>query len=352
MTVCSEQKAVSSKNQRRWEKFIDRALRAMASALCLLGAVLLTLSFRTEAQQPEKIFRIGVLVSPSESYISYRVGAFRQRLRELGYVEGKNVAIEYRYAEGKLDRLPDLAGELVGLKVDVIVTVGPASRIAMKASSTIPIVTAGSSDPVGDGLVSSLARPSGNITGLSLRFPELDRKRLELLREAFPKVARIALLWASTGERRTPALIDVEAEAKALRLELLSLEMRSLEDLDSALARAKREGAQAIIAASDPRINMQVHKILKFAEKNHVPVIYAASEFVEAGGLMSYGPNYREMFRRVAEFVDKILKGTKPADIPFEQPTKIELVINLRTAKQIGVTIPSEVLIWADRVIK
>ena len=317
-----------------------------------LSTLLLSLSFGAEAQQAEKVLRIGVLVAPSASYISYRIGAFRQRLRELGYVEGKNVAIEYRYAEGKLDRLPDLAAELVGLKVDVIVTVGPASRIAMKATSAIPIVTAGSSDPVGDGLVSSLARPSGNITGLSLRFPELDRKRLELLREAFPKVARIALLWASMGERRTPALIDVEAEAKALRLELLSLEVRSLKDVDNALARAKRQGAQAIIAASDTRINMQLHKILEFAEKNRLPVIYATSEFVEAGGLMSYGPNYREMFGRVADFVDKILKGTKPADIPFEQPTKLEFVINLRTAKQIGVTIPPEVLMWADRVIK
>jgi len=317
-----------------------------------LSTLLLAISLRTEAQQPDKVFRIGVLVSPSASYISYRVGAFRQRLRELGYVEGKNVAIEYRYAEGKLDRLPDLAGELVGLKVDVIVTVGPAIKIAMKASSTIPIVTAGASDPVGDGLVSSLARPGGNITGLSLRFPELDRKRLELLREAFPKVARVALLWAPTSERGTPALIDVEAQAKALRLKLLSLDVRTLEDLNSALARAKREGAQALIATSDPRINMQLRQVLDFAEKNRLPAIYAASEFVEAGGLMSYGPNYREMFRRVADFVDKILKGTKPADIPFEQPTKLEFVINLRTAKQIGVTIPPEVLMWADRVIK
>jgi ABC-type uncharacterized transport system substrate-binding protein len=317
-----------------------------------LSTLLLTLSFRVEAQPAEKVFRIGVLVAPSASYISYRLEAFRQRLHELRYVERKNVVIEYRYAEGRLDRLPNLAAELVALKVDVIVTVGPAIKIAMKASSTIPIVTAGASDPVGDGLVSSLARPGGNITGLSLRFPELDRKRLELLREAFPKVARVALLWAPTSERATPARIDVEAEAKALRLELLSLEVRSFEDLDSALARAKRERAQALIVNSDPRINMQLRQILDFTEKNRLPAIYAASEFVEAGGLMSYGPNYRDLFRRAAEFVDKILKGTKPADIPFEQPTKLELVINLRTAKQIGVTIPPEMLMWADQVIK
>src|SRR5262245_47681301 len=305
--------------------------------VCLAaGALLLVLSFPAEAQ-PERIFRIGFLIAPSASFISSRVSAFRQRLGELGYVEGKNVVVEYRYAEGKLDRLPDLAAELVGLKVDVIVTAGPANRAAMKASSTIPIVTAGSSDPVGDGLISSLARPGGNITGLSLRFPELDRKRLELLREAFPKVARMALLWASGSGRRTPALIDVEAQAKALRLELLSLEVRSLDDLDSALARAKRESAQALIATSDPRINMQLRQILEFAEKNRLPAIYATSEFVEAGGLMSYGPNYRDLFRRAADFVDKILKGTKPADIPFEQAMKLELAINLRTARQIGV---------------
>jgi putative tryptophan/tyrosine transport system substrate-binding protein len=316
-----------------------------------LSTLLLTLSFRAEAQRPERVFRIGVLASPSASYISYRLEAFRQRLRELGYIEGRNVVIEYRYAEGRLDRLPDLAAELVGLKVDVMVTAGPAIKIAMKASSTIPIVTAGASDPVGDGLVSSLARPRGNLTGLSLRFPELDRKRLELLREAFPKVTRIGLIWGS-GIERTPALVNVEAQAKALRLKLLSLEIRTLEDLDSALARAKRKGAQALVAASDPRINMQLRQVLDFAEKNRLPAIYATSEFAEAGGLMSYGPNYREMFRRVADFVDKILKGSKPADIPFEQPTKLELVINLRTAKQIGVTIPPEILMWADRVIK
>jgi putative ABC transport system substrate-binding protein len=340
----SEQKAVFSKDP--GNAVLKRVVRLALSAL------LLSLGFRAEAQQPERVFRLGVLVAPSASYISHRLGAFRQRLSELGYIEGKNAVVEYRYAEGRLDRLPELAAELVRLKVDVIVTVGPAIKIAMKASSTIPIVTAGASDPVGDGLVSSLARPGGNITGLSLRFPELDRKRLELLREAFPKVARIALLWAPTSERGIPALLDVEAQAKALQLKLLSLDVRTLEDLKSALARAKREAAQALIATADPRINMQFRQILEFAEKNRLPAIYAASEFVEAGGLMSYGPNYRDLFRRTADFVDKILKGSKPADIPFEQPTKLELVINLRTAKQIGGTISPEILMWADQVIK
>jgi len=312
---------------------------------------ILAVSFPAEAQHTAKQFRIAFLIAPSASFISNRVGAFRQRLGELGYIEGTNIVIEYRYAEGRLDRLPQLAVELVGLNVDVIVTVGPSNRAAMKATSKIPIVTTGSSDPVKDGLISSLSRPGGNITGLSLRFPQLDRKRLELLHESFPKVSRVAFLWASGTERGTASL-DVEARAKALQVVLLPLELRNLEDLPIVLARAKTDGAEALIATSDPRINMQHPKVLEFVEKNRLPAMFPASEFAEVGGLMSYGPNYRDLFRRAADLVDKILKGTKPADIPFEQPTKLEFVINLRTAKQIGATIPAEMLIWADRVIK
>jgi putative ABC transport system substrate-binding protein len=318
----------------------------------VLSSLVLSLSSPAEAQHTEKVFRVGLLVAPSGSYISDRIDAFRQRLRELGYIEGKNILLEYRYAEGRLDRLPQFAAELVSLKVDVIFTVGPANRAAMKASSTIPIVTAGSSDPVRDGLATSLARPGGIITGLSLRFPELDRKRLELLREAFPRVARVACVWASGSERRNSAITDLDASAKALGLKLLSLEVRSHGGLESALGLAKKEGAQALIATSDPRINMQLRQVLEFTEENRLPAVYAASEFVEAGGLMSYGPNYRAMFRRAADLVHKILKGSTPADIPFEQPTKLEFVINLKTAKQIGATIPSEIIMWADRVIK
>jgi putative ABC transport system substrate-binding protein len=320
--------------------------------LFLIAVVLALSQGFAAAQQPARIFRIGVLISPSESFISFRLRAFHQRLRELGYVEGKNIVIEYRYAEGRLNRLPGLAAELVGLKVDAIVTVGPANRAAMKATSTIPIVTTGSSDPIGDGLVSSLARPGGNITGLSLRFPELDGKRLELLGEAFPKVTRVAFLWGSGSERGTPALKDVEAPAKALGLELVSLEVRTLDDFQSAFARAKSEGSQALIASPDPRINIQQRQILDFAAKNRLPAIYGTSEFVAAGGLMSYAPNYSDLYRRAADFVDKILKGTKPTDIPVEHPMKLELVINVRTARQIGVTIPSEMLMWADQVIE
>ena len=325
----------------------------MRTALLFILIVVLTCAqVPAAAQQRARVFRIGFLISPTASFISFRVAAFRQRLRELGYVEGKNTVIEYRYAEGRLDRLPDLAAELVGLKVDVIVTVGPANTAAMKATSTIPIITTGSSDPVGDRLVSSLARPGGNITGNSLMFPELDGKRLELLYEAFPKVSRVAFLWGSGYERGNPALKDVEPLAKALRLKLVSVEVRSLDDFESAFARAKREAVQALVTSADPRINTKQRQVLDFAAKNRLPAIYGTSQFVEAGGLMSYAPSYRDLYRRAADFVDKILKGAKPADIPVEQPMKLELVINLRTAKQLGVTIPPDMLMWADEVIE
>jgi putative ABC transport system substrate-binding protein len=306
-----------------------------------------------QAQQPARIPRIGILVVASASSQSARVEAFRRRLRELGYVEGKNIVIEYRYAEGKLERLPDLVAELVQLKVDVIVPAGgPAILAAKKASATIPIVFVTASDPVGSGLVSSLARPGGNITGLSIMAPDLDGKRLELLKEAFPKVARVAFLWHAGGERGNLALTDMEAAAKALGVKLQSLEVRSLDDFDSAFARAKRDGAQALITIPGPLINTQQRQVLDFAAKNRLPAMYPTSEFVEAGGLMSYAPSYTDLFRRAADFVDKILKGTKPAEIPVEQPMKFEFVINLKSAKQIGVTVPPNVLVRADRVIR
>jgi putative ABC transport system substrate-binding protein len=306
-----------------------------------------------EAQQPARILRIGILLAPTASVYSARVEAFRQRLRELGYVEGKNILIEYRYAEGKLERLPDLAAELVRLKVDVIVASAASAILAAnKASATIPIVFTAAVDPVGSGLVSSLARPGGNITGLSLMVPDLDGKRLELLKEAFPKVARVAFLWQSYVTRANLPLTQMEAAAKALGVKLLSLEVRSLDDFDSAFARAKREGAQALITTPSSLITTQQRQVLDFAAKNRLPAMYPNSEFVEAGGLMSYGPNYTDQWRRAADFVDKILKGAKPAEIPVEQPMKFEFVINLIAAKQIGVTIPPNVLVRADRVIR
>jgi putative ABC transport system substrate-binding protein len=321
-------------------------LSVIAFVLVVTGAVAM-------AQQPAKILRIGLLIAPSASSFSARVEALRRRLRELGYVEGKNIVIEYRYAEGKVERIPDLAAELVRLKVDVIVTSGGERTIlaAKKASATIPIVFVSAGNPVGTGLVSSLARPGGNITGLSLMAPDLDGKRLELLKEAFPKVARVAFLW-QPGWRGNLALTDMEAAAKALGVKLLSLEVRSLDDFDSAFARAKRDGAQALITTPGGIIATQQRQVLDFAAKNRLPAIYPNSEFVEAGGLMNYGPSQTDNWRRAADFVDKILKGTKPADIPVEQPMKFEFVVNLNAAKQIGVTIPPNVLTRADKVIR
>jgi len=314
--------------------------------------LLLTAPF-AQAQQPARIPRIGILIPASASFFSARVEALRQRLRELGYVEGKNIVIEYRYAEGKLERLPELAVELVRLKVDVIVTVSSAVLAAKKASATIPIVFALASDPVGSGLVSSLARPGGNITGLSIMAPDLDGKRLELLKEAFPKVVRVAFLWGgSSGARGNLPLTELEAVAKALGLKLLSLPVRSLDDFEGAFARAKKERAQALITAVGGLINAQQRQVLEFAAKNRLPAMYPISQWVEAGGLMSYAPNQADQWRRAADFVDKILKGTKPADIPVEQPTKFEFIVNLKAAEQIGLAIPTKVLARADKVIR
>ena len=318
-----------------------------------LSAMLFALCHPVEAQQPARIHRIGILSPVSGSVFSARVEAFRQRLRELGYVEGKNILIEYRYAEGKGERLPDLAAELVRLKVDIIVTLGPSATLAAKkASGTIPIVIASAADPVGSGLVSSLAQPGGNITGLSLMAPDLDGKRLELLKEAVPKVARVAFLWQPGSTRGDQALTKMEAAAKALGLKLLSLEVRSLDDFEGAFARAKKDGAEALITTTGGRINTQQRRVLDFAAKNRLPAIYHYSEFVEAGGLMSYGPDNTDLWRRAATYVDKILKGTKPADLPVEQAMKFEFIVNLKAAKQIDLTIPPNVLARADRVIK
>jgi len=268
----------------------------------LVVVVLLAVAVIAEAQQPAGIPRIGILLVSSASSLSARVEAFRRRLRELGYVEGKNIVIEYRYAEGKLERLPDLAAELVRLKVDVIVTVGSAILAAKKASATIPIVFGNAADPVGEGLVSSLAQPGGNITGLSTMAPDLDGKRLELLKEAFPKVARVAFLWEPGTPRGNLPLTDMEAAAKALGVKLLSLEVRSLDDFEGAFARAKRDGAQALITFPTALINTQQRQVLDFAAKNRLPAMYPTSEFVEAGGLMSYAPNYADLWRRTADF--------------------------------------------------
>jgi putative tryptophan/tyrosine transport system substrate-binding protein len=333
-------------NKRKLGSF---ALCAMLFALCLPA----------EAQQPKKIPRIGFLAAPSQSFFSARAEGFRQGLRDLGYIEGKNILIEYRYAEGNQGRLPDLAAELVSLKVDVIVASGAGGLAAKNATHTVPVVFASVPDPVATGLVDSLARPGGNVTGLSNLAPELSGKRLELLKEIVPKIIRVAFLWSSAranisgktlGGRVTEK--ETQAAAKALGLQFQSLEVHDSKDFDTVFEAATKNRAQALLTTTSSFLNTRHARIIEFAKKNRLPAMYGEPEFVDAGGLMSYTPNSADLFRRAATYVDKILKGRKPADLPVEQPMKFELVINLKTAKQIGVTIPQSLLYRADRVIK
>jgi len=275
-------------------------------------------------------------------------------VRELGYVEGQNIAIESRWAEGKYDRLPGLAAELVRLKVDVLVTqAAPAIQAAKEATRTIPIVMAISGDPIGTGFVASLARPGGNITGLSLLATELSGKRLELLKEAIPKLSRVAVIWNSSSPGMAHRFREVQAAARALGVRLQSLEVRGdPSDFEGAFSAATKERPDGLLVVLDPFTTLHRRRIGEFAAGSRLPAVYGSSAFPEAGGLMSYGPNIPDMYRRAAFYVDKILKGAKPADLPVEQPRKFELVINLKTAKELGITIPPEVLLQADRVIK
>jgi len=320
--------------------------------LLALCSLLLAPCSAVEAQQPTKIPRIGILSPGSSAFPGRaRYDSFRQGLRKLGYIEGKNIFIEIRTAEGKQDRLSDFATELVKLKVDVIVTAGTPGVLAAKnATSAIPIVFWAVADPVRAGLVSSLARPGGNITGLTSFGPELDGKRLELLKETFPKITRVAYFRETTAPET--GSIEIQAAASALGLQLQSLEVRSAKDFDGAFDAALKERAQALTTSAGPVIIINQQRIVAFAAKNRLPAIYPYSEFIDAGGLMFYGVSFSDLFRRAATYVDKILKGAKPADLPVEQPTKFEFVINLITANQIGVTIPPNILARADKVIK
>jgi len=340
------------KTGRRQQQATGNSKRAGVFPLALT-AVLFAFSFSAEAQQSGKIPHIGFLSAASPSAISDRLEAFRQGLTELGYIEGKNIVVEYRYADGKGDRLPVLAAELVGAKPDLIVAATTPGVLAVKkASAMVPIVFVDISDPVANGLVASLARPGGNITGLTILGPELSGKRLELLKEAAPNVARVALLWNSANPSNELMWKETQAVAHELRVQLQSLEVRSSNDFDTAFETSLREHAQALIAAPEPLINTHLKRIVEFAAKNSLPAMYGAPEAVNAGGLMSYAPNYTYEYRRAATYVDKILKGTKPADLPVEQPIKFEFVVNLKAAKQIGLTIPPNVLARADKVIK
>jgi ABC-type uncharacterized transport system substrate-binding protein len=318
-----------------------------------LCSMLLAPCLPAEAQQPTKLPRIGYLALISLSSIPGCIGAFRQGLRELGYVEGKNIVIEWRSAEGKLDHLPALAAELVRIKVDIIVAGGSSSTRALKeVTSAIPIVITQDSDPVANGFITSLARPGGNITGLSALRPEMSGKQLELLKEIVPRFSRVAVFGTSTQRGNAQMLKEVELAAGAFGVKLQYPDALTSKDIETAFRAASKGRADAVLVLQSPVAISQRTQIIDLAVKYRLPAIYDRSEYVEASGLMSYGVNIRDLDRRAATYVDKIVKGAKPADLPVEQPTKFEFIVNLKAAKQIGLTIPPNVLARADRVIK
>jgi putative ABC transport system substrate-binding protein len=311
------------------------------------------LAVTAQAQQARKIPQIGFLGATSFDAVKARVEAFQQGLREFGYVEGKSILVEYRWADGKFERLPDLAAELVRLKVDIIVTSGPIQTpFVKKATSSIPIVMAFDNDPVGNGFVESLARPGGNITGLSTLAPEIRQKRLEHLKEVVPRLSRVAVLGKSREPGNAQMLEKTKETATKLKVSLLYLDILDPKHIEPAFLTAIKERAQAVLTLTNPIVTERRKKVIDLAAKHRLPAIYDRAEFVHDGGLMSYGVSSTDLFRRAAWYVDKILKGANPAELPVEQPTKFELVINLKAAKQIGITIPQSVLFRAAKVIK
>jgi putative ABC transport system substrate-binding protein len=325
-----------------------RSSLSLASALSLLLALL-----PAAAQQPRKVPRVGFLSFASANSFPARVEALRLGLRELGLVEGQTIAIDWRWAEGREDRLPGLAEELVRLKVDVIVTHGVAATLAARrATAAIPSVFASADDPVATGLVESLARPGGNVTGLSVMALDLSGKRLEMLKEVIPKLKRVAVLRNPTNPVSVPELKETQVAARALGVQIQSLEVADPGGFAGAFSAMTHKRAGALIVLSDAMFSGRHAQIVSLAMKSRLPAIFAPREFPEAGGLMSYGPNVADLWRRSATYVDKILKGAKPADLPVEQPTRFELVINMKTAKALGITFPQSILIRADQVIQ
>jgi putative ABC transport system substrate-binding protein len=321
-------------------------LFATVIALTACGAMV-------EAQQPGKLYRIGYLTGNPRGANSERIDAFRQGLRELGYFEGKNIVIHWRSADGKLERLPGLASELVRLNVDVLVTGGPsATRPAKEVTSTVPIVMTQDSDPVGNGFITSLARPGGNITGLSTVASEMSGKQVELLKEIVPKLSRVVVLGTSTNPGNAQALRDAELGAGAFGVKFQYLDVRATGDIEPMFQEASKLRADGILVVNSIVFNSQRKQVAHLAVKSRLPTLYSRREFVDTGGLISYGVSISDLDRRAAIYVDKILKGAKPGDLPVEQPTKFELMINLKAAKQIGLTIPPNVLARADRVIR
>jgi putative ABC transport system substrate-binding protein len=322
-----------------------KLFRLIAIAVALMvGAAL------ASAQQPQTIPRVGILFIGGRD--QPHLEAFKQGLRERGYVEGKNIALEYRYAEGREERLPELAAELVQVKVDVIVvTADISAQAAQRATKTLPIVVT-TGDPVTWGLAESLAKPGGNVTGLSVLLADLSGKRVEILKETFPKLTRVAALWNPTGRVASPVFKETSAAAQALSLQLHSFEVQTLQDIEKALVEIPKLRSSALLVLLTPLVTLHSKRIVELALKQHLPGMYPTRQFAEEGGLMAYGPLIGDLYRRAATYVDKILKGAKPADLPVEQPMRFEFIINLKAAKQIGVTIPPNVLARADKVIK
>jgi putative ABC transport system substrate-binding protein len=321
--------------------------------LLALCCILLAPCPATEAQQPTKIPRIGYLSTVSPAANVTRIEALRQGLRELGYVDGKNIVIEWRYAEGKVDRLPSLAAELVRLKVDVIITAAsPPTRAAKELTRTIPIVMAFDDDPVGSGFVASLARPGGNVTGLSSLALEIGGKQLELLKEIIPRLSRVAILGTSTVPHYANLVKEIALVANSVEVKVQEVDVLNVSDIEKAFGAASKADAGAVLVMGSPILNSHRTQIVVLAAKSRLPATYSRPEYVHDGGLLYYGTSFPDLFHRAATYVDKILKGAKPADLPIEQPTKFELIINMKAAKQIGLTIPPNVLARADRVIK
>jgi putative ABC transport system substrate-binding protein len=334
-----------------WHKSMSKKISVLA-----LAVILVALSFPAAAQQTGKVARIGFLDNSSASGNAPLLEAFRQEMRKLGWIEGKNFTFEYRFAEGKFDRLPDLAADLVRLKIDLIMVSGGQPALAAKsATTTVPIVMANAGDPVAFGLVASLGRPGGNVTGLSSLVPELNSKRLEILKDTVPKLVRVGFLSPSGGggPAGEATMKEIRPAALGLKIKLEEIDAQlDAKGLESAFQTAKQKQAGAIMTATGNPFFAERKRIVELAVKHRLPAIYPQKEFVDAGGLMSYGADYDDLYRRAAVYVDKILKGAKPADLPVQQATKFEFVINLKAAKQIGLTIPGRVLERANQVIK
>jgi putative ABC transport system substrate-binding protein len=318
-----------------------------------LGASALAAPLRSFAQQPAKVSRIGFLGNSTAALEANLIGPFREGLRDLGYVEGRNLLIDERWAEGNYERFPALVAELIALRVELIVTAGtPAVLAIKKATTSLPVVMVAVGDPVGTGIVASLGRPGGNITGLSSIAPELEGKRLELLREVSPKLSHVAVFWNPVNAFHTSAMQQVRAASQAMHINVLPLPVAKVEELEGAFAAIVKARPQGLFILADRIFLHNRARMMDFAAKHHLPSVNAYRELVEAGGLMSFGPSYEDMHRRAATYVDKILKGAKPADLPVEQPTKFELAINMKTAKALGIKFPNSILVRADRVIE